>query len=572
MSGKESSVTDQPIGRVDDDAIGIVDYATAMSDFIQSCATPLTVGIQGEWGSGKTSLMSLIREEISRRNIVSVWLNTWEYAMFREPSEIVPSVMRGLLEGLRQDWPEEYEWPNKTHERMQRVSGVLKTIGKLATEAAVQKSIGLSGAGALVEGTEQATTVTEISEVRRELSSLIDELITTSKNPYEKVVFFIDDLDRVEPPMAVGILESLKNIFDIRHCVFLLAIDYDIVVKGLESKFGEKTDANEREFRSFFDKIIQVPVSMPVGAYDIDRFIERLFNMLGFEMDEEQVPSFRECVGSTVGGIPRSIKRYVNTYSLLRRMRNLQNSDGDLTFDMKDDLVLFFLIGVQIAYPRIYQMLLRDPDYPDWDREFAEQAGVEIVVPDQYKDNELLDELWEQIVWSACQRDAYLKARALSVLSGMNMLRRVVGDDDLAVRVGRSMLVTNITSVDDDQESNHKKYERVRLDSMEQFIGVQKERAYNDNGLTILKAMDEFIMGASEDAEISRNIAPGQVSYAVQGVRRKRVFVTLTPTKTAGPRIVFTDTSERVPVDTLDAFDQSMKERIAASRMKTAER
>ena len=41
------------------------------------------------------------------------------------------------------------------------------------------------------------------------------------------------------------------------NCVFVLAIDYDVVVKGLESKFGKKTEENEREFRSFFDKIIQ---------------------------------------------------------------------------------------------------------------------------------------------------------------------------------------------------------------------------------------------------------------------------------------------------------------------------
>lgn len=44
--------------------------------------------------------------------------------------------------------------------------------------------------------------------------------------------------------------------------MFVLAIDYDVVIKGLKPKFGELTDANEREFRSFFDKIIQLPFSM----------------------------------------------------------------------------------------------------------------------------------------------------------------------------------------------------------------------------------------------------------------------------------------------------------------------
>ena len=48
--------------------------------------------------------------------------------------------------------------------------------------------------------------------------------------------FYIDDLDRIDPPVAVEILELLKNIFDLNKCVFILAIDYDVVIKGLKSR------------------------------------------------------------------------------------------------------------------------------------------------------------------------------------------------------------------------------------------------------------------------------------------------------------------------------------------------
>ena len=74
----------------------------------------------------------------------------------------------------------------------------------------------------------------------------------------DRVVFFVDDLDRIPPSDAVEILEALKNIFDIPHCIFVLAIDYDVVVKGLESKFGPKTEENEREFRSFFVRLCKM--------------------------------------------------------------------------------------------------------------------------------------------------------------------------------------------------------------------------------------------------------------------------------------------------------------------------
>lgn len=50
--------------------------------------------------------------------------------------------------------------------------------------------------------------------------------------------------------MAVEILELLKNIFDLEHCVFVLAIDYDVVIKGLKPKFGELTEAERESLNS----------------------------------------------------------------------------------------------------------------------------------------------------------------------------------------------------------------------------------------------------------------------------------------------------------------------------------
>ena len=79
----------------------------------------------------------------------------------------------------------------------------------------------------------------------------------------------MDDLDRIEPKNAVAVLELLKNIFSVPKCIFILAIDYQVVVKGLEHKFGKQTPENEWEFRAFFDKIIQLPFMMPMGQYNI---------------------------------------------------------------------------------------------------------------------------------------------------------------------------------------------------------------------------------------------------------------------------------------------------------------
>lgn len=51
---KETSFVDQP---TDKDSLGIENYIKGLSNFIGRCATPLTIAIQGEWGTGKTSIM-----------------------------------------------------------------------------------------------------------------------------------------------------------------------------------------------------------------------------------------------------------------------------------------------------------------------------------------------------------------------------------------------------------------------------------------------------------------------------------------------------------------------------------
>jgi len=54
-----SSITDKPISLKSQDLLKVEKYSLALSNFITRSDTPITVGLQGEWGTGKTSLMSL---------------------------------------------------------------------------------------------------------------------------------------------------------------------------------------------------------------------------------------------------------------------------------------------------------------------------------------------------------------------------------------------------------------------------------------------------------------------------------------------------------------------------------
>ena len=451
-----SSITDKPISSNSEDLLKVEKYSHALSNFITNSDTPITIGLQGEWGTGKTSLMSLLLEDFSRSDreisIATSWVNTWEYSMFKGAHETTPGVLRGMLEKLKESCEHRGVWTLKD-DAQSKFKSAAKFLGGIANQViAKQTGVNVGDAAKGIQNKDKITA--EIAEIKALITSLIEELITDSKNPVKKVVFFVDDLDRIPPSDAVEVLESLKNIFDIPNCVFILAIDYDVVVKGLESKFGPKTEENEREFRSFFDKIIQVPFSMPVGTYDIENFLVEKLKSLNVEIEEDEKELFAKAVKFTIGFNPRSLKRYLNSFSLINDIRAIENTD-DQQQETGDDFMLFALLGIQISFPNIFRLLTQNPDYVKWDRGFANKFGIEWEEVekklDKFGENELLDEEWEKVVWGSCQKDPYLKAKAFSILQLLNLLRHKY--KNLEEELEAALAFASITSVDDDIES-----------------------------------------------------------------------------------------------------------------------
>ena len=460
--GNTSSITDIPITTRNENILGIEHYADALARFIKESATPLTIGMQGEWGTGKTSLMYLVKEVLDTENIATSWVNTWEYSLFKGPAETTPAVLNALLQNLVETCKKLGYWSRdqKYSEIKDRMIKGAKILGVLAAKVAVRST---TGTDIDIDTSEQTLSV--IAELKKEIGKIVDLILNDEKNPLNKVVFFVDDLDRIDPPTAIEVLEALKNIFDINSCVFILAIDYEVVIKGLEKKFGKKTEQNEREFRSFFDKIIQVPFSMPTSAYNVDNLLKQKLNDLGLVPDKEFESDYVQIVKLTVGFNPRSIKRYINSFSLLKKIKSLGESEKEGSLS---DFCLFALLGIQISYPKIYRLICKEPVFISWNEFFAKQNGVdEIKVPD--KESEFTDEEWEQVIWSYCLNDPYLKARAIQIIQALNFIREKI-EEEFSI-LTRSMEFASMTSVDDDVETKHTpgKYKRTYYEGIDGY-------------------------------------------------------------------------------------------------------
>ena len=185
-------------------------------------------------------MMYMLREQLTAKNIATSWgQHVGSTACSAAAAETTPAVLaRNAGKSSLESCEAEGQWTLKDESKQ-----TMKNVGKIAlpdweTKPSQTKPDSTSWMP------HQETTLTwskpKSLMSKEDIKDVIQKLLNDPANKYQRVVFFVDDLDRIPPTDAVEVLEALKNMFDIPNCIFVLAIDYEVVVKGLESKFGEE--------------------------------------------------------------------------------------------------------------------------------------------------------------------------------------------------------------------------------------------------------------------------------------------------------------------------------------------
>jgi len=345
------------------DTLNLLPYAEAMRDFIQQCETPVSIGIQGEWGIGRTTLMNMLRGGGDGRQsglldaslCKAISLDSWPYAQFGQDEHMPVACLYALTQGLGQ--------------ALERESGIDSAELKLRLEAANHKlhivmqeirELRQGQAGTHGNGKPYIDISGQMLTFRSEFEKLVSLWVQSGDG--RRLVIFIDDLDRIRPLVALELLEVIKNFVDVPGCVFVMTLDYEVVQRGMLEKLGR--DMQKASGKAFFDKIIQLPFVVPTTSYQLDEYIIDLLDKSGLpsvDKDRNDPASrrfFLDITRFTVGRNPRGIKRVVNHMNLLERIHS--HNAGRATTDAECK-ILFALVSMQIAWPELFQYFLRDP-------------------------------------------------------------------------------------------------------------------------------------------------------------------------------------------------------------------
>ncbi|MCI7768137.1 MAG: KAP family NTPase [Oscillospiraceae bacterium] len=377
------------------DSLGMDDKYEGIARFMTCCETPMTIAINGDWGSGKSSAMNIIQEKLKKKydfgdksgiDIESLIINfnTWEFSIFGENDKLVLELMKTLNDRLDRICSKENIDSRKIN--IEGIKSALMYLLKKVPSGVVRMGVdmfedldGVKSIISMVNGMARggenndipADTAAALScsntDIARAVKENIDKKIKLilenidSRLP-KRLYIFIDDLDRLEPRVALELIEGMKNFVTYENCVFVLAVDQKVIERGLKSKYGN--DFNDEMTTNFFDKIIQVPFKLPTDRYDIKEYIYTLFTGKNgadssegspeASMLEEQADKFAKLLYTFGENNPRTIKRSLN---LLQLYRCFSDNDGNPESDIPD-IKAYSIRLLMLKSESSYQMFL----------------------------------------------------------------------------------------------------------------------------------------------------------------------------------------------------------------------
>ena len=302
-----------------------------------SFPSSLTIGLYGEWGSGKTSLLNMVFENVEQIDdgVVVLRFNPW---LCFDSKQLVTQFFKQMATAIK--------LKNKKAEK------VWELIDQYADVFDATSLIPVVGGGIAAFFRAIAKKAGKKVEKRtKDLQESKNQIIEKLKDEKMKIIVSIDDIDRLSEEEIVAVFQLVKSLADFPNTIYVLAFDYDVVVRAL----GKVQHGDGKEY---LEKIVQVPFEIP--APNIDDIHEALFSKLNGilgDIPEEDWDKetwgelFQQGIKNYIKSI-RDVIRYTNVFSLKYELLKNETSAADL----------LGLTCLQVFEPTVYSKL---PSYKD---------------------------------------------------------------------------------------------------------------------------------------------------------------------------------------------------------------
>lgn len=262
---------------------------------------PVTVGIYGNWGSGKSTLIRMVQRTLrDRSDVMTLQFNGW---LFEGYEDAKTALMGSILDAIEEHTETNKSLPQRARDLVRRLLGRVKwlQLASLAGRYVAPVAMGLpqltlaSAAQDTVSLVQTATadaeplTVDDAKElladapegqdnIRRNIRDFrrdFEDLLNQAE--IKTLVVFIDDLDRCLPDTIISTLEAIKLFLFVPGTAFVIGADERLVQYAVRQRFPELPGTEVEVGRDYLEKLVQVPIRVPpLTGSDIQSYMNLL--------------------------------------------------------------------------------------------------------------------------------------------------------------------------------------------------------------------------------------------------------------------------------------------------------
>lgn len=357
-------ISDHPLDRENafDDRFDLCLRLGPVFDIIRhsKTPTPTAIAIYGDWGTGKTSSMKWLEGLINEWNekgkvadkttIRTVWFYPWKY-------HDKDDVWRGLISEVILKGT---EIKGANIERVTKAAkqfglflgkGFIHTLASLKLKVGDAKTTGEAGFDLScikdILG-EYDKNVHPEKAFLNDFENSFEQWLKGTLGDDERMVIFIDDLDRCMPQVALGVLEALKLYLNIKQLIFVVGVDKN-VIDPLVKKHYADLGLDEYKSGNYLAKMFQTEVTVGPSEDQVVEYLDyHLDNVEYFNdpfLEKKEKKLFRDLINNLADRNPREVKRLINSAVMsgagVEMMKKAGDDHSDYSF--KQGLQVFFI-------------------------------------------------------------------------------------------------------------------------------------------------------------------------------------------------------------------------------------
>lgn len=330
--------SDKPIKKISEDLLGRAPFSFQLANAINNYNedSGLVIGIYGGWGTGKTSIINMLENEIlnlEEDKTIFIRFSPWNYS---DKDNLIRLYFESLKIKLNIQC-------NK------KINNAIDNYLEALDILTIFPFFNTNLVGIFKKIIKSIRNNNEISDLETNKRSLEKHLVETNK----KIIVVIDDLDRLTNIQIREIFQLVKQVADFPNLIYILSMDRDVVARAL-------TEVQNIDGNDYLEKIVQIPFEIPKIGKDklqniLNNKIENIINSSNEKIDiniNYWSKVYFKCIEPYINTI-RDVNRVINTFQFRFPVLKQETCFEDL----------FAITVLEVLDPKLYKWIRENKSF-----------------------------------------------------------------------------------------------------------------------------------------------------------------------------------------------------------------